>query len=228
MSSPKSKQSYNLLCVAHPDDEAIFFGGLLQRRQKRPWIVICMTDGNADGHGRKRKRQFEESCRALGVQKFEWWAYKDMYQRRLPVDEIAIRLCKLARPTSVFTHGPIGEYGHPHHQDVSVAVHRAFPDHPRVFAASYNAMPDLQIHLTKAEFETKARVLTEIYGSETMRFLNLLPATTTEGFLRLSSTEVEALYSYFSSRARLNKNHLSKYAWLEPFLKIRRAQKRPF
>lgn len=220
--------AYDLLCVAHPDDETIFFGGLLQHRRQRPWTVVCMTNGDADGEGKKRRKQFEKACRALGVKDSQWWGYPDIFEKRLDVDEMSARLAELPKPHRVFTHGIIGEYGHPHHQDVSYAVHRAFAKHPRLYASAYNASPDFGVELTDGEFRKKARILTEIYGSETTRFLNLLPATPYEGYLKLDPREVEAIYNFFARRKSLKTSDLKAYRWLADFLKTRRDQKRPF
>lgn len=224
--------SYNLLCVAHPDDETIFFGGLVQRLAKeksaKPWLVICMTNGNADGEGRKRKKQFEKACSLLGVKGAQWWGYEDVFEKRLPVTEIATRLRELPTPNMIFTHGIIGEYGHPHHQDVSFAVHNAFAGHDKVFSCAYNANPDIGIELETKEFETKSKILMEVYGSETQRFLNLLPSTSYEGFLQVTLKEVEALYSYFAQGKPLRVKDLKAYGWLAGFLKNRRSQPRPF
>ncbi len=218
----------NLLCVAHPDDETIFFGGLLQARRTRPWTVICMTNGDADGAGRKRRRQFEKACDLLGVRDAQWWGYQDRFAKRLPVEEISARLLTLPKPHAIFTHGIIGEYGHPHHQDVSYAVHQAFATHPRLFASAYNAAPDFGVRLSEKEFRLKAKILTEVYGSETTRFLNLLPATPYEGFIQLELREVEAIYNFFARQKSLKTADLKAYRWLAAFLKTQRDMKRPF
>lgn len=220
--------SKNLLVVAHPDDESIFFGGLLQRRRGRKWTIVCMTDANADGEGRKRKKQFETACARLGVKDAQWWGFPDIYEKRLDTDAIVARLRQLPAPFEVYTHGIIGEYGHPHHQDVSYAVHHAFAKHPRVFASAYNTMPEKSIRLSAKEFATKADVLAHIYGSETTRFLNLLDATAFEGFVRLDLKEVEAVYDFLARKRPLRTKDLKAYKWYADFLKTRRDQKRPF
>lgn len=224
MSSPK----YDLLVVAHPDDETLFFGGLLQRRKTRPWTVICATDANADGFGAMRRKQFERACKMLGVKRSEWWSYPDRYETRLPVNELTERLKALPTPHTIYTHGIIGEYGHPHHQDVSIAVHRAFAKHPRVFSSAYNAFPDFRIELDEKEFRKKAKILTEVYGSETMRFLNLLTASSTEGFMSLTAKEVEAVYGFYAQGKALDKKALPRYGWLAELLKAQREMARPF
>ena len=221
-----SKGKYNLLCVAHPDDETIFFGGLLQNKKfsRLPWMVICTTsDGNA-----ARKRQFARACKELKIARAEFWAYPDRYERRLPIGEIAERLRGLPLPKTVFTHGIVGEYGHPHHQDVSYAVHAAFRERVKVYSVAYNAFPEIEVQLGRREFEKKAKILTKIYGSETSRFLNLLPSTFAEGFLRLNHDEVEAVYSYLTGRKRLDARSLEAHRWLKSFLPRIRAMKRPF
>lgn len=222
---------YNLLVVAHPDDEAIFFSGLIQRKKRFPWRVICLTDGNADGKGEMRKKDFIRSCRALKVTDIEWWAYPDIYEKRLPVKEVSEYLKSLPPPESVYTHGPLGEYGHPHHQDVSYAVHLAFSGDCPVYSVSYNTLPEVRIHLTSQEYKLKTKILSEIYGTETSRFLNLLPATSTEGFSRVSLKEVQSLYQFLSSpnkRKQLHTKDLKLYKWLSKYLEKHKGLPRPF
>lgn len=120
-------KAYRLLVVAHPDDETIFFGGLLQKEKSLPWKVICVTDGNADSRGKERAEEFLKATKLFGVKDTEHWNYPDLFTSRLPLKEITERLSTLPKPKEVYTHGPIGEYGHPHHQDVCLATYRAFP-----------------------------------------------------------------------------------------------------
>ena len=50
----RKAQAYRLLVVAHPDDETIFFAGVIQSKRDLPWHLVCLTDGNADGRGKER------------------------------------------------------------------------------------------------------------------------------------------------------------------------------
>jgi LmbE family N-acetylglucosaminyl deacetylase len=200
-----SSTKYNLLMIAHPDDETIFFSGLLLRRRARPWKIICATDGNADGQGKRRRRQFERATGLLGVRDTEWWGFTDKFSKRLPVEELTARLSALPTPHEVFTHGVIGEYMHPHHQDVSLSVHRAFAGHPRVYSAAYNAFPELRVHLDKKEFELKAK-----------------------GFFRARLEEIEAIYEFNAGLGRLDRKRLHAYAWMADYLATRPMKKRLF
>jgi LmbE family N-acetylglucosaminyl deacetylase len=220
-----SKTKYNLICVAHPDDETLFFGGLIQRKRNGlPWTVVCLTsDGSL-----KRKNQFLKACSLLKVSEPLWWGYPDRYEERLPVIEIRDRLLKLPSPKEIYTHGIIGEYGHPHHQDCSWAIHAAFSKTHKVYACAYNSYPELRLHLTEKEFKLKAQILIKIYGSETNRFLNLLPATSEEGFLRLDLSEVNGIYRFLSEPSRKLNFELKNYSWLKPYLNRLKELKRPF
>lgn len=225
MTSLKSKRKFNLVCVAHPDDETIFFGGLLQKlRRGRPWVVVCSTsDGDVD-----RKYQFESACKLLGIKEFHWWAFSDRYEQRLPIADLAFKLRQLGQPEEIFTHGIVGEYGHPHHQDVSFAVHTAFQKHPKLYSVAYNTFPELEIKLTKPQFELKAKILTKVYGSETSRFLNVLPSTYVEGFQRLKYSEVLAVYGYLAQDKPLSAKTLKAHRWLEDYLPKIKNLPRPF
>ncbi len=228
MARKSLKQKYSLLVVAHPDDETIFFAGLLQLYRKRPWRVICVTDANADGQGPKRRQDFKEACRRLKVKDCEMWELPDRFDQRLSVDELVKRL-GTETPSEVFTHGPLGEYGHPHHQDVSLAVHRTFYDKVPVWSCAYNAYAIKNIRLSKKAFELKAKILSEVYFSETHRFTRWLPLTRAEGFLKVTLSEVESLHAYFSSASettKLNPKALKCYGWFAPYLEVFKKQVR--
>lgn len=224
-----SKQKYALLVVAHPDDESIFFSGLLMNQRTLPWKVICVTDGNADLAGSKRSDQFKKACQLLKVKSTQW-DFPDKFESRLNAEQLTVRLKELDLPAAVYTHEILGEYGHPHHQDVSLAVHRAFNKRAPVWSISYNAFPEKIFKFSKSQYKIKTRILTEIYQSETLRFLNFLPLTSTEAYLKTSLNEVEHIYSYFTGTIRLNKAKLEVFKHLYGFLKEKRTllTTRPF
>ena len=211
-------KSYRLLVVAHPDDETIFFGGLLLSQRSLPWHVICLTDGNADGRGDERKKEFAAATKLLGVKKAEHWSYLDKFPDRLPVDEIVARLRALPLPKEIYTHGPLGEYGHPHHQDACLATHRAFGKAAKIYSPAWNCPVDKVVKLTEAQFRKKTKAFAEIYRKETDSFLNILPNMAVEPFRAFQAKEVEALVGYIRRERPLDTKALKNEAWLAEIL----------
>jgi LmbE family N-acetylglucosaminyl deacetylase len=216
----------DLVVVAHPDDETIFFSGLLQSRKKRPWHVICVTDGNADGNGTLRHQQFATAMKFHGVKHFEMWDFPDVFERRLDVSLLVDRLRTVA-PADVFTHGVLGEYGHPHHQDVCMAAHLAFK---KVYSVAYNIYPELRVNLTPRQFALKAKVLAQVYQSETRRFIQSLPASSSEGFAHFTRAEVQNIYDWLVLQKAPTKPIAKKLRWFLPYLEqlANERPKRPF
>lgn len=222
-------KKYNLLIAAHPDDETIFFGGLLQVYRRKPWKVICVTDGNADGQGAQRHEDFRNACKALKAGSFEMWNFPDHYERRLDIDAVVKRL-KGESPSEVFTHGVLGEYGHPHHQDVSLAVHRAFGRHVPLWSVAYNCFAEKVFRIPQRAYQKKCEVLSKTYFSETVRFSRWLPSSNHEGFTRVQASEVERLYGFLTGGPLPQPEDLKVYAWFLPYLEEYRRQvnERPF
>ena len=206
------------IITAHPDDESIFFSGLILSHTEVEWHVFCVTDGNADGNGQVRADQFKRACLKLGVTKCEILGYPDVYEKRLDIDKLSAELSKLKTPDYVYTHGVLGEYGHPHHQDVCVATYRAFKEKTEVYSVAYNCHPDQVITLDQDLYDIKTHILVDIYHAETRRFVNFIQAYWSEGFSKVSLEEVEELYSYFTLREKPELEKLKKFGWYWPYL----------
>ena len=181
-----------LVIIAHPDDETLFFSSILDKSTK----VICVTDANADGRGKEREAEFARALAMYDVQDYEMWDFEDIYEKRLPIKELVFKL-KRFQADQIYTHAPIGEYGHPHHQDVSRAVYEVF-DADKIFIPAFNAFPSQVNQISKEDFIKKTKVLTEVYGKETSRFLNLIPATSVETFMQMEQDEVVNVYNYLT------------------------------
>lgn len=203
-----------LLVAAHPDDETIFFGGAVMRQRTLPWHLICVTDGNADGRGAERHEELLAAAKKLGIRKVEHWDFPDRFEQRLDIAALTERLRGVASAAEVYTHGPLGEYGHPHHQDVSLAVHRAFAG-AKIWCPAWNALPEKIVKLEASQFRKRAEIL-QLYSKETSRFLNLLPNAGVEGYVRHSTKEVEAIVGFFRHERPLEPKAWKHHAWLVP------------
>ena len=210
------RPKHNVIVVAHPDDETIFFGGLIQKLKR--CHVVLVTDANADGQGQLRLTQFERALELLKVDSFEVWGFPDIYENRLDTSEVCDRLRTLGKPKRVFTHNIFGEYGHPHHQDVSASVHRCWRTRVPVLSTAYNLAPDMVVQLTKAQLKLKQKILSEIYFSETKRFQWMLPASFSEGFVKVSPSDVEQIYAALSTGSQLRIPARSPLRWFAPYL----------
>lgn len=212
-----STENTSLIVTAHPDDETIFFSGLILSRPKTRWKVICVTDGNADGQGSKRYEDWTNACSTLGITDIEMLGYPDIFEKRLDISEISKKLTSI-KVDCVFTHGVLGEYGHPHHQDVCMATHLAFSNQIDVYSVSHNCYPEIQIELTQDMWLKKMDIYSRCYRSETSRFIQMLPVTFHEGFTRVSLKEVDTIYRYFTGQSELDHSVLDVYKPVSTFL----------
>jgi hypothetical protein len=119
-----------LIVVAHPDDETIFFGGTAADAVDAGARVdiVCATGrfGSASWTARRRS-EFRRACAVLGAR----GVMLDLPDcpGGLPQGRLETQLAVALGRTgfdAVYTHGAWGEYGHPHHRCVCLAVHRLF------------------------------------------------------------------------------------------------------
>lgn len=112
------------LVVAHPDDETIWFGGLLIA-EPGEWDVYCLSTPRADP---VRAVLFHDACKRLGARysaismfvEPPAGAGLDRMDERLPHDMSAF--------DQIVTHNHIGEYGHKHHVSVHEFIAAQWPD----------------------------------------------------------------------------------------------------
>lgn len=148
-----------LLVVAHPDDEVLWFGGLLLRTASRiKWTVQCCFTPRRDP---ERASKFLAACAALGANAMlrevvELFKH-DSIEALLPEPSI------LAGYAVVATHGPTGEYGHRHHQQLHHWAKKFCAE--RLVWSAYGSSSLVEVRLTDAEWMAK-RVALQCYDSQ--------------------------------------------------------------
>jgi LmbE family N-acetylglucosaminyl deacetylase len=166
--------------VAHPDDEVIWLGATIKRAPLR-WTVFSLCRAS----DRDRAPKFRRVCRLLGAQAI----ISDLEDEDLMgVTESVPVIKKLIKEKLknknflyIFTHGRNGEYGHPRHQGVHLAVkellseERIKPETVFYFnykkknpRRSYPLVPkensDLVIKLSAFELAWKKKIVAYEYG----------------------------------------------------------------
>ena len=192
-------KKFCIIC-AHPDDETLFFASILNSFS-RDCFVHCLTDGNADGRGEERKQEFSKAMSYFGVTDFKWSGLPDIYELNLEQNrlqkEIRDTIDSLPENSAIFTHGPFGDYGHPHHIQVSLEVHKYALEknipvyYPNVLALEAGTNP-FQIK-SEETWGKKLHVLENIYHEEYRRFVSLIPAKANESFIESDETTLRIL-----------------------------------
>lgn len=223
-------KKYRLLVVAHPDDETLFFSAALLQKSSIPFKVVCITNGNADGAGNARALQFKQACKKLKVKDSIQLDFPDIYEERLSIQKLIDYLKILPTPIEVYTHGIVGEYGHPHHQDVSFAVHKYYAKKVKIWVPAYNCNADKIMPLSAQDYAIKTKIYSQIYKGETMRFSQVIPNRNVDEFAQLSWSEVHEIYESIIEKRLPKKSKLKKYKWYYNYLvdKILTPDARPF
>lgn len=217
-----------LIVVAHPDDETIYFSGLILSEPKTQWTVVSLTDGNGDGRGRERHKEFKRACATLKVKNAIFLDFPDAPGQRLPVVSAWKKLHEVRAEygpfSEVYTHSILGEYGHQHHQDTSRITHETFRDHKKVYSVAHNVMPDKKVSVSEKHFQIKADIFWNIYRKEVERFLNYLTVTAYEGYAKVSHQEVAMIYDALVASdtqktvSLQNPKAIKKHKWLIPYI----------
>ena len=119
-----------LLIVAHPDDEAIFFGDWLLKNAKET-KVVCLTEST----NKVRFKEFQNSMKAAGVFYYECLPIKPSLSLFKSIKFITETLARINQETDwqqIVTHNLYGEYGHLQHIHTHEIVKKIF-DNNKIF-----------------------------------------------------------------------------------------------
>jgi LmbE family N-acetylglucosaminyl deacetylase len=157
-----------LFVVAHPDDETIFFGAsiaALASSGARVDVVCVTGDFGTPAYSAIREAEFRTACWQLGTRP-QMLGLRDC-RGALPLDAVQSALAIALRHReydAVYTHGVWGEYGHPHHRNVCLAVHRVFGN--GVLSLAGPLPPCSVKSLTMREWQAKRALAASVYRSQ--------------------------------------------------------------
>ena len=211
-----------MVITAHPDDETLFFGGTILNHPDDEWTVVCLTDGNADDRGDERMAELDEACGLLGVDNVIKAGFKDTYSENLDQRKLKKFLNSLPACDQIFTHGPLGEYGHPHHIQTSYAVHKNFSD-SQIWHPAINCFASRREILTKKQYNKKLEILAKVYEQELIRFSRFIHFPSEELFTQSSLKEVENLAHYLLSKEVDEPEGLDNYEAFKDHLSLFRS-----
>lgn len=120
------------LIIAHPDDEVMFFAPTLLQMDERlspdiPLKVICLTDGDADGLGRLRKKELHNSLKILFInRKTDVFIgnFKDGMNSKWDMDQAFLYVQEKIKDNNplLLTFDEVGVSGHINHVSCSQIV----------------------------------------------------------------------------------------------------------
>jgi len=168
-----------LVIVAHPDDETIWMGGTIARFKNAQWTIFALCRKSDPD----RMPKFLRAARYYGARGI----ICDLEdERRMGTQESIPEIMRIIRKELpqktfdvLFTHGANGEYGHPRHKGVHVAIQQMLAKKEirakDVFFFSYQldkqkkiAQPrprsPYRVELSNEEWRAKRNVIKKLYG----------------------------------------------------------------
>lgn len=134
--------------VAHPDDESLFFGGLVIAEPGDDWTVICCSIPRLDPI---RAWKFFDACAVLGASGLLLpFVESEPHKPLGHLDAL-----DLSRFDEVVTHNEHGEYGHAHHVELHRFVAQRCPGRTLVNGYGRTTQGRLRYALDAGSYERK-------------------------------------------------------------------------
>ena len=116
------KDVNNLMIVAHPDDESLWGGVHLS---KKDYLVVCVTCGV----DKKRQKEFKNAIADFGNYEISL-GYPDITNNKLndwskdyyKIEKDLRKIINYKNWDTIVTHNPAGEFDHPHHKMLSSMI----------------------------------------------------------------------------------------------------------
>jgi len=121
--SPFKSTDRVLIITAHPDDECMFFGPTILHLKMRniPVKIICLSSGNYDGLGERRKKEFVKAVETYGAEGECVARFEDGPERwnRNEISDFVKTQVADFKASVIVTFDSYGVSGHVNHQSCS-------------------------------------------------------------------------------------------------------------
>ena len=181
--TPAAKISYEYtncaVVVAHPDDETLWAGGTLLLHPDSCWTIVTLCRKSDPNRAPKFDRALEQ-YNAKGAMGDLDDGPEQKPLRTVEIEDAIMELLSSDRYDLILTHGPWGEYTrHRRHEEVSKAVMAlresgrlsarevwmfAYEDGGKKYLPRPSRDADIQVRLPDDVWQTKYRIITEVYG----------------------------------------------------------------
>ena len=181
--TPAAKISYEYtncaVVVAHPDDETLWAGGTLLLHPDSCWTIVTLCRKSDPNRAPKFDRALEQ-YNAKGAMGDLDDGPEQKPLRTVEIEDAIMELLSSDRYDLILTHGPWGEYTrHRRHEEVSMAVMAlrecgrlsarevwmfAYEDGGKKYLPRPSRDADIQVRLPDDVWQTKYRIITEVYG----------------------------------------------------------------
>jgi len=173
-----------LVIVAHPDDETIWMGGTIMRYPQADWTIFSLCRGDDPDRAPKFKRVCAHYKARPVITDLEDEGQMSVEETVPVIKQLLTDNLANMDYDYIFTHGPNGEYSHPRHLGVNLAVtemvqngelraghflylHFKKVNQDEEFSElTAKQDPDFVEELNEKEFKAKQGVMTDIYGFE--------------------------------------------------------------
>ena len=181
----------NLLVIAAPGDEAVCFGGLLQKMDAEWTVLSVIHNPVIDESPDELSRKFKDSAESLGATKTHTLGFSEVQTPLYSIELIAEKLTNFRRFDSVFTYNIIED--NLERQITGVAVAKAFKD---VNVRSMGGLSDVVIRLSETEFNKKLNTINKNYGARIVRRKNIsaFEINDVEAYQRYDSKKLVKFY----------------------------------
>lgn len=150
-------KSKNILFVAHPDDDVLFFNKIMKK--EKPYVVLLTT-----GSSIIRMNEFRKAMKYYGL-RYNYYSLETRDERTDKLESIIKSEMKNGNFEKCYSHSASGEYGHEMHKRVGRAVAKVVKC--RLFTTvNADEIDRAENKLSSEEKAEKTKIFKTIYSSQ--------------------------------------------------------------